>query len=177
MRHALIFAAAALVASGHALAQGAKPVGAADPLAKLYTCAGLTDDSARLACYDEEVKRIEAAQKLGAFAAVDAASVQQIRRESFGFSIPSLPRLALPRLGGAPAEDLRELKLTVSDISGPEGRALITMTDGQVWRQNDTDRLRFRKGDEVLIERGPVGNYLMSRARGGGIAIRVVRVQ
>jgi len=67
-------------------------------LSSIYACSAITDDKQRLACFDQEVKTVQAAEAKGSIVAVDNAQVQTLQREAFGFNIPSLPKIRIPTL-------------------------------------------------------------------------------
>lgn len=107
---------------------------AQSPLSGVYACADLTDDAARLACYDKEVAGLKAAETQGEMVAVDQQQIQTIKRQAFGFSLPSLPRLGL-HLGGE--GKTRPAKVSVSqdrfaDAKTPEGAVLATNHKGEI---------------------------------------------
>ena len=79
------------------------------PIADVYACAGEADDAARLACYDAAVGRLKSAEEAGEITTVTREEVETVRRESFGFSIPSLPSLAMPKFGGGDGDGLEEV--------------------------------------------------------------------
>jgi hypothetical protein len=177
----VVIAAAMSGAGGLALAQTPAPP-IPEPLTAAYACRAIATDAERLACYDQAVGRLQQAQQEGAFAAVDAASVRQLERESFGFSLPSLPRLGLPNFrsntAGEPEPAVETLTAQISRvIPSQTGRNGYVMSNGQVWRQVDTESNRqLRSGAEVTIRRATLGSFLMTTTAGGP-AVRVRREQ
>ena len=150
---------------------------------KVYACAAITEDGARLACFDAAVGALKSAETTGQFAAVDAAGARQIEREAFGFSLPSLPHLTLPSFGAggghaaAAVEPTSELTLTITRRGTFDGRPSYVMSNGQVWVLVDTDDNRLaRAGAAVTIKRAAVGSFLM-KVDAGGAAVRVRRAQ
>jgi hypothetical protein len=151
------------------------PQGGPSPaLAALYACAAEADDAKRLACYDAAAGRLRAAEESGDVVAVSRAEAETIERESFGFSLPSLPHLFGAR-AGADAQ-AAETEMEIARIGhGADGAAVFTMTNGQVWAQVDTDSSRrARAGGKVVIRRAAFGSYLM-HVEAGGPALRVQR--
>lgn len=63
-----------------------------------------------------------------------------------------------------------------STKSDPFGKLTITLINGQVWKQADMSRLTVKKSDEVKIERGTFGSFMLSKTSGGK-EIRVKRVK
>jgi hypothetical protein len=184
MRSFLVGAAfGAFAIASPATAQPAPQPGAQSPevLAKVYACATIADSAERLACFDGAVAQMKTAETQGQFTAVDAAGVRQIEREAFGFSLPSLPRLTLPKMGGggsASEPALTEaLTMTIRSVGRMDGRTAFVMDNGQTWLQIDNEQNRFTKaGERVTIKRAAMGSYLMDPDRGGA-AVRVRRAQ
>lgn len=169
--------------AGNAIAQQA-PAEAQTPeaLNKVYACAAVAGAEARLACFDAAVAAMRSAEAQGEFAAVDANRVRQIERESFGFSLPSLPRLGL--LGRGRAADTAALAeppstqtMRIARTSRFDGRDSFVMDNGQVWVLIEAKENRHaRQGAEVTIRKAALGSYLLS-VEAGGAALRVRRAQ
>jgi hypothetical protein len=177
-----LFVLAGLVAlAAAAAAQTPPPARSPEVLEKVYACRAIPDGAARLACFDAAVSDMKTAESEGRFAAVDQAGVRQIEREAFGFSLPSLPRLAMPRLGGGgaaePAQPTAELAMTIRAVGRFDGRQSFVMDNGQTWVLIDSASNRLaRPGASVTIKRASFGSYLMS-VEAGGTALRVRRAQ
>lgn len=179
MRTAIVLTALlTLTAAGVARAQ---PPGEA--LAGVYACAEIADDAARLACFDREVGRVRAAEAAGEIKTIASAQIEQIRRDSFGFRLPSLAALSPLRLGDATPEadeeaeaPLEAITATIASVSGGGGAPLrFRLDNGQVWRVIDSKTNRLaRAGAEVRIRRAALGSFLML-VEAGGSALRVRR--
>lgn len=156
---------------GSATAQQNQP----DPLTPVFACAEVSGDTERLACYDRAVREVRQAANEGRFVAVDRAQVETMRRDSFGFNLPSIASL-IPRLSSGD-EALDELALEVQGVSThPDGRHTFEMANGQRWTQIEPRSARnVRAGDAVTVRRASLGSYMMSSSRGGA-AHRVRRV-
>ena len=70
-----------------------------DPLADIYACANIADDSARLACFDTAVSATQSAQQAGDFRTLTRQDTERVQEDAFGFSMPSLPSFRLPSIG------------------------------------------------------------------------------
>jgi hypothetical protein len=177
-RITIIFALAAGLAAAPALAAPAPApaTSAAQPMGALYGCADLKDAAQRLACFDKEVATLRSAEAAGNFKAVDRQAVEQLEKESFGFQLPSLPRLAFPKMGGdKPAPSAQTYEITA--VRGGE-RPSYVMADGSVWRQIETERnIHVKKGATVVIEKAAMGSFMLSPTKGGGRGLRVRREQ
>ena len=172
--------------AGAASAQQQEPQPSPGVLDQVYACANISDEAQRLACYDGAVGRLRAAQTSGNLVAVDRQQAEELDRDAFGFTLPSLSRLfgggsdaATP--GGAERPQFERVDRMTLEIARVtmrrDGTALFTMTNGQVWSQIDNENPRnARVGGQVTVRRGTMGSYLMS-VEAGGPALRVRRTQ
>ncbi|MDE1467376.1 hypothetical protein [Aurantiacibacter sp. D1-12] len=134
----------------------------ADPYAD---CAALTDDAARLACFD----RTYAAQRVVIAEAAEAAEVR--REEVFGFREEDA---AIER-----EEEDATLTVTVAEVLRGSGRTqVLLMENGQLWREVDgsTLRNRARVGWTGTVSRHWSGAYEI-RFEGRSGYLRVARMR
>lgn len=89
-RYSLAVSALALLASPTALAQSS------DPVDSILGCRAIADAEQRLACFDQRSVALAEARGAGEIAVVTREDVEAFEGDTFGFSIPSLPRLSLP---------------------------------------------------------------------------------
>lgn len=192
MRFVLASLCIAALAASAASAQ--QPPATPGVLDQVYACAEIADETQRLACYDGAVGRLREAQTTGNLVAVDRAQAEDIDRDAFGFSLPSLGRLfgggaresASAAASSTPSPSARPPALERVDamqleiarvVMRRDGTASFTMTNGQVWSQIDNESPRnARAGGQVTIRRASMGSYLMS-VEAGGPALRVRRTQ
>jgi hypothetical protein len=175
---------AGFVVAAVALAQAQTPNQASrapQVLESVYACAGKTNDAERLACYDAAVGALKTAQSQGEITAIDKAQAKALERESFGFNLPSLPKLAFPDLfgngdGGQAETPTAEVSATITRMSG-QSKPTFTLSNGQVWQSIDNEQNRnARVGGAVVVRRGVTGSFLM-RIEAGGTALRVRRLE
>jgi|TARA_R100000935_G_scaffold56419_1_gene87916 hypothetical protein len=138
----------------------------------VYACTSVAEDADRLACYDAAVGRLQEAEAAGDVTTVTRKEVEQVRQDSFGFSIPSLPSLMI---GKSDDNSLTEVVLPVKAVRGARGNLVITLENGQVWRQIDSKPLRNNDQTEAQIYEAALGSFKMKLD--GGIAFRVERVK
>lgn len=170
-RHFVTFLFVSSLATA-ALAAGGEP--APKSVQAAIDCRKLSDNAARLACYDSAVDALGRQLAEGQVVAVDHAQVQQVRRQAFGFTMPSL---SLFDRGGKP-EEMSEVVLAVDSAQrGADGKWLVRLEGGQVWRQIDTsDFSRDPKpGAQAVIKKAMLGSYMMMI--GGHSPVRVHRDQ
>lgn len=152
---------AALTITPNASAQAAN-----SPLAAVYSCKTETDPTKRLACYDAAVGVLAVKEANQEIVAIDAVAAKEIQREAFGFSLPSLPKLGLPKFGGdGEKDDIVELK--VRSVSKSRDGIIITMENGQVWRGVNGRLNYIPKGDlTARIKAASMGSYRLSLSNG-----------
>jgi len=191
---AALFGATAL-----AQAPSAETPARASEVERLLSCRAIADDAERAACLDDAVDALASALDSGAVAVVDRRAVREVERDGFGLSLPSLSGLQglfgsgsersdreadpaqtpvasevmpdgavatyddegrLERITDAPVESVRETRSGV----------LVTLANGQVWRQTDGARFQVRPirqrhieaGLTATIERGLFGSFFMT---------------
>lgn len=154
-----------------------------DVLKALENCATITDDKARLACYDALVRPAQAALSRPPEPQEAAAPpTKEEQRSWFGFDISGLfgaspSRQTTPQQFGsenlsATKEKVGKAEQEVDSITAgvteyaytPFGKFIVFLDNNQVWRQlqGDADRAIFRKvprDNKVTISRGFIGSY------------------
>ncbi|MEO2281972.1 hypothetical protein [Pseudoalteromonas pernae] len=150
----------------------------------LKACSFIENDFRRLLCYDNVVagKPIDAARSTASQAApavtaptantavvagTSAAAVATENAESnseFGLEHKKTVENA--------AQDLVAGVTKVSEA--PYGELIITLDNGQVWRQIGTESFNLSKNDEVVISRAMFNSFLLKKA-GTNKTIRVKR--
>ncbi len=164
----VLFVAAAAAFATPAAAQENR----AGALQRLTDCRKLTDAAQRLACYDQAVDSFDQAEAKGDIVVVDREQARTVRRQAFGFNMPSL---SLFDRGEAP-DKVDTVTLTIESASRlPNGKWLLRLEGGQVWRQIDTAELNRlpKAGGTVTIKAASMGSYKLST--GGATTIRVHR--
>lgn len=136
----------------------------ASPLSEIYACAVITDNTQRLACFDDKVPQLKVKEEKKEFVTIDAQSAKTIKREAFGFSIPSLPKLAFPDL----KKDKREkVEFEVASVSKGANGLIFRMKNGQVWHQSSGSYGYIPKGDLVAtIKPKSLGSFSLSATNG-----------
>ena len=159
---ALFAVLTALITTPQANAQSAPT----SPLASVYACKGISEPAARLACFDTTVETLSQREAKKEIVAIDSTTAKTFKREAFGFSLPSLPKLGLPSLGDSDDDD-DVLEFPVRSVSKTKRGIVITMENGQVWR-GVNGRLNYvPKGDlTARISKGAVGSFRLSLSNG-----------
>jgi hypothetical protein len=170
-----VLAAAALAAlPGAASAQreaGQRP----ELFEALVRCRAVTDDAARLQCFDAAAAALDAAAERREVVVVDRAQVRESRRRLFGLPLPRLPIFGG---GGDDDDDADEVDhvegVVASASQNGNGQWIVRLEDGATWVQtdNNTLALRPRPGQPVVVNRGMMGSYMMRVNRQPGIRVR-----
>ncbi|MBE7219415.1 MAG: hypothetical protein INR64_13150, partial [Caulobacteraceae bacterium] len=114
--------------------------------------------AARLACYDGAADALAKAQAAGDVVVVDRAQVREVRRQAFGFHLPSLD--LLPR---APKEaPLQQVDFVLASAGRTsEGKWAMVAEDGARWVQTDSEDIDNppHAGSRLLVRAGALGGF------------------
>ena len=139
----------------------APEVGRAQALLDLAKCRAITDDQARLACFDKAAAVFDEAEASGDIVVVDKAQAKEVKRQAFGLNLNGA-------LGifdrGIHAEKVDSVTLSVAEAhQDPYGKWIITTSEGQIWRQIDSDPLDQapRKGEQLVVSQGSLGSFFV----------------
>jgi hypothetical protein len=154
------------------VAQAAESPRRADVLTRLLDCRKVEDAAARLACYDAAAGAMDEAEAKGDVVVVDREQARTVRRQGFGFNLPSLSLFER----GEKADEVEKLQLkVVAARQDGYGKWTVVLEGDQVWRQIDTGdfSLRPKPGMVATIRRAMLGSYIMSI--GGRAGVRMHR--
>lgn len=173
LRSALALSLLAAAGATVAVAQP-RTEGRTQMLQELVDCRKVTDDSARLACYDKAAASLDQAEAKGDIVVVDREQARKVRRQAFGFSMPSISLFEK----GETQEELENVTgvVDVARINGA-GKWVIQLKDGGIWAQVDAKELHKspKPGSMVKIRKASLGSFMMTVDNGGGF--RVHRVE
>ena len=132
------------------------------PLNTIYACASIVKDTERLACFDKNVPVLKVKEEKKEIVAIDAKGIEAIERDSFGFSLPSLPKFGLSKSTKEKPDKTVQF-FDVKSISKGRNGATITMANGHVWRQISGELGYIPKGNvSAKIKPAAVGTYFIS---------------
>lgn len=161
-----------IAAAGTPALAAEAPLARAGALQAVVDCRTVSDPAQRLACYDAAAAKLDAAERSGEVVVVDKAQVQEARKATFGFSF-KMPSFMAGE-DGADTIDRVEGVIT-SAVQGGDGKWVLVLEDGAVWRQVDTERVprKPKAGSKIEIRRAAMGSYKANID--GQTAIRVNR--
>ena len=167
-----------------------------DQVTKLYKCRAIGDDQKRLICYDKAALELETASQKGEIITITKKEVETMEKESFGFNLPSLPKLSAI-FGTSKSKDKSAIeKKLKKKTKALENKSLIApiqsvriyngrhtrfyLKNGQIWEQISGTKLNLRirkdRPASVHIFKGAMGGYRL-RVNNKGKMIKVRRVQ
>lgn len=184
MRHLLIFLASlALILSAWGIQAAAKDISSDEiksPLTALYDCSAVSVDASRLACFDRVSASLKIAEQNKEIVAIDAQSAKKLKKEAFGFNLPSLPKLGLPSFGGdgdKPDDLVAAVKSVTAGRGQNAGRHTVVLENGQVWVQTGGNLNYVPRGDlTATIKAASMGSFKLSLDN-GKTTVRGMRVR
>jgi len=150
----------------------------ADIHQSLLDCKQLTDNSARLSCYDRLAATF-GSQAASAGVAVPGASAPAAVVPTPATATPSAEVIEADfgKTQSRPSDQVEQLQATVKSLSRNKMRKmLITLENGHIWRQTEDDSIQLKAGDSVTIEKASFGSFLLSKT-GTNRKVRVKRVE
>jgi hypothetical protein len=173
----LILLLVAAPASALAQRRSDTPPARPESFEALVRCRAITEDAARLACFDAAAAALQAAQERRDLVVVDRQQVREGRRRLFGLALPRIPIF-----GGGDDDDDDGDADRVDTVEGVVASAsqdglghwVVALQDGAVWMQVDNKALamRPRPGQRVVVNRGALGSFMMRVNNQPGIRVR-----
>ena len=175
---ARLAAAGVLIAALAAPPLAAAPATGAPPdrakeLQQLVECRKLTDNAARLACYDQAAAALDQAEAKGDIVVVNREQARKVRRQAFGFTLPSISLFER----GEKAEDIATAVGKIASARRlPTGRWEIKLEDGATWVQIDASEIPIdpKPGQAVRIRKASLGSYQMTVGNQREVKVRRV---
>lgn len=158
--------AASAGAPGGALAQSDAPAGAAPPAVDLnIDCTTVSDPTERLNCWDSHARATTVQKK-----AADKRLFGLTKQKAAAARVAPQPKRRKVRVAKArrTEDDNRRVTLTIAQVGNtPDGRLLLTASDGAVWAQTDSDTIRETPapGATFVVRRGIPDGYICDVTR------------
>ena len=174
---------AAIFCSSPAFAQSNQPP---ESVSALISCKLIADNAERLGCYDTAVGKFELAQTDGEILTITREEVQKAKKESFGFSLPTISNLGKlfdsdeDAAQKSQPDDKVKQTFTIERVDEfGRKKTRFYFTNGQVWDQTDSTsvhvpKVKSGKPNTLVIKKAAMGSFL-ARVNGNGRSIRVKR--
>ncbi len=159
------------MAAASAPGSAAKPQPRAQAFDAMLACRAIADQAEKFACLDRTSAALEAADKAGDLVVMDRQQVRETKKTLFGFDLPNLAKV----FGDDKGQEVESVEGKVaSAYTDQDGRWVLRLADGALWRQIDSNvlGLRPRQGMDVKINRAALGSYKMAVAGQPGIRVR-----
>lgn len=147
----------------------------------LVECAKIDDPTARLACYDNNMSRAGATPRTtipGQIGGVVGGSAPIETQGPRGFGYEDVRAADPARFQPRPGE-LQEIHPRVQSVTPREpGIYIVTLEDGARWLFAESVSSQFRlprRGQEIEIERGSLGSFLMRVDGQSPVPVRRIR--
>ncbi len=159
---------AALTAPGSAYAASGTSAALVN---KLLACRRVSGNSARLHCFDQAAAALAGPARVSSVS--DAAVKEAVSpRKTFGLSSSAI--VAREVAAGTRPKTVSKITERITALrTGPDGRVIYDLANGQVWRELVADGYAppVRVGEAVRISRGWLGSYWMQAPSGQGCKV------
>ena len=138
----------------------------------LVRCRAITDNAARLQCFDDAAAALDAAAERRDVVVVDRGQIRESRRRLFGLPLPRLPVFGG---GDHDEEEISSIESNIASAYQAEyGRWVVRLEDGSTWVQTDNNVIagRPRSGQAVRVNRGALGSFMMRVNGQPGVRVR-----
>jgi len=133
----------------------------------LTKCRQIEEMAERVICYDIIVD-----SRLPKDSSDADSSVVPDARSLFGTNDAEAKRIVETSLA---IEQISEIEAIVTNVRKSANKKLtVTLDNGQVWRQLDSQRLPLKSGEAVIVRKASLSSYLMEK-QSGSRGIRVKR--
>lgn len=135
----------------------ASPRERSEVLQKLIDCRSVVDDAQRLACYETQAARIDAAEANRDVVVIDREQAEKARKQNFG--LPARPLIVGKSPTGSDGEDVISTIRSARQLATK--RWLFELEDGARWYQAELKTIRDPKpGHKVRIRKASLGGYV-----------------
>ena len=143
----------------------------AKELQQLIDCRKLADGTQRLACFDQAAAALDQAEAKGDVVVVDREQARKVRRQAFGFTLPSISLFER----GEKAEDIASADGKIASArKALSGKWEVKLEDGGTWIQVDLTDIPIdpKPGQTVKIKRASMGSYMMTIGNQRAVKVR-----
>ena len=122
---------------------------------RVQACIKITQDTARLACFDQLISKASAKKAEAQITGLTAKQVDAFSKEQ------------VKKTAEEKAKEIDSITLTISDLSkSPYGQWKITFENGQRWQQKDNYKLSLKTGQRVILTKGAISSVFLQKENG-----------
>jgi hypothetical protein len=153
---------------------------AKESIDQLEECVKISQDTARLACFDKitekfSSKSVEANTTQVVTQQIGDASKEQIEQLSSKSvaantaqvktqQVDDFSKEHIEKTAEEKANEVLSISLTVNSLKKVgRGQWKITFKNGQQWQQKDTTRFKLKEGDKVTLTKGALGSVFLKK--------------
>ena len=131
-------------------------------------CRAIADSAQRLACFDQNVGALAAAQANKDLYVADKDAMREARRGLFGFNLPKMKIFADDDMEKA----VDSIETTISSVTQGQKGYIFTLKDGARWMQTDSAYMdKPKAGATIRIRRGTMGSFFGTIGKNPGFRI------
>lgn len=167
-----------LLATGSILTNSASAFATGDLVSPFRTCGKITEDKARLACFDEAVASLDTREAVARESAQERAEAEYGLKEHETARRTEKPSPDASDVRTRPVMDELQSRVAEVFVQDMTGKHILILENGQMWRETDvsTFRGRPRPGMGVSISKGKIGGYRL-KADGKSGFMGVTRIK
>jgi hypothetical protein len=142
-------------------------------IAALLDCRGVTDDTARLQCYDRASARLSAARQSGELVTLDGTKVVAAKRQKFG--MPTTRVRATASAEGSELAELQQIESTIVSVRLTSyDRYLLSLANGGVWETAEPLSFAPAVKSPIRIVRAGFGGFRATAGKGRSFLVKRV---
>ncbi|QYK12500.1 hypothetical protein K0I63_17455 [Shewanella rhizosphaerae] len=137
---------------------------------QLSQCAAKQDKLDRLICYDNLAAKVGNQSQASSHVAPVSKPAPTPQPKpapqaaAVVASTPAAPEASFGKVYKEEKAEVDKIVMTVKTVKkNQHGVLTISFDNGQVWKQNDTNRFKLKAGETVFIEKGALGSFLLGK--------------
>jgi hypothetical protein len=119
-------------------------------------CRTITDNAARLACFDRSVAALSASTQAKDVVVIDRATIRATKRGLFGVALPKVKLF-----GGNDDVEVDQIESTITGVRPTsDGLSVFILSDGSRWQQTDGRYTYPKSGQPIVIRKAAMGSFM-----------------
>ncbi|MEM0984661.1 MAG: hypothetical protein AAGJ32_00295 [Pseudomonadota bacterium] len=135
----------------------------------LYACAEKSNAAERLECYDNAVANLRSAENSGDVVTFTTEEIAEDQTRNFGRAESAIERKVAAVSAVVPEDGPDEVTAGIISIETTrDGKLLVSLNNGQIWRQTDSTRVTVSKKSppaEATVKKAALGSFRIKLGR------------